>query len=54
MKTNNKQPTIIGGHSQETKNRMIAQRIRYGWRCEVNKYTNIRHIWIKPKAATQS
>lgn len=41
--------TIIGGQSQATKKRIIAQRLRDGWTCNMNRKTGIYHIWIPPK-----
>ena len=42
-----KEPVILSGHFQQIKNRMIGQRFRYGWKCYVNRYTGIRHIWMR-------
>jgi len=41
---------VLGNQKQSTKNRIIGQRLRYGWMCFKNRKTRVRHIWVSPKS----
>jgi hypothetical protein len=39
---------IKGNFSQETKAKMIKERLANGWRCYNHRGTGVRHIWMPP------